>query len=106
ASRRLLELLALRVHTVSLEIDIAHARRIGSPTRLRDISLDKIRKECQGLLPAEIAGFGRDDPGDAFLHDIQFPADGDLCEDYRRLHFPRQIRVVELIRVANLLVRP
>src|SRR5438034_8269220 len=69
-----------------------------------NLGLDELRKECQRLLPAEIARFGRNDAGHPFLHDGQLCADGYLPQVYRRLHLSRQARVIELVRVANALV--
>src|SRR6266446_7846349 len=69
-----------------------------------NLGLDELRKECQRLLPAEIARLGRNDAGHPFLHDAQLCADGYLPQGYRRLHLSRQARVIELVRVANALV--
>ena len=55
-------------------------------------------------MPAEIAGLGRNGCGDAFLNDVQLRAAGDLFQIDRRLHFSRQVRVVEFVGVADAFV--
>src|SRR5438034_2563634 len=69
-----------------------------------NLGLDELRKECQRLLPAEIARFGRNDAGHPFLHDGQLCADGYLPQVYRRLHLSRQAPATELLRVAHALI--
>src|SRR5262249_8251678 len=70
-----------------------------------NLGLDELSKQGQRFLPAEIASLGWDDGRHAFLNNAQLRADGYSLEANRRLHFPRQIRVVELVRIADALVR-
>lgn len=55
-------------------------------------------------MPAEGAGLGRNDIRDPFLHDGELGPAGDLLQGDCHLHLARQVRVVELVRVANPLV--
>ncbi len=52
----------------------------------RNLRLHELGQQGQRLLPAEIAGLGRDDGGDALLHDLDLGADRDLAQDDRGLH--------------------
>src|SRR5262249_16259247 len=70
-----------------------------------NLGFDELRKQGQGFLPAEIASLGWDDRRHAFLNNGHVRADGYSPEGNRRLHFPRQLRVVELVCIANTLVR-
>src|SRR6266576_1521964 len=65
--------------------------------------LDETGEISQRFLPAEIARFHWNGVGNAFLHDGQLGADGDLLERHRHLHFARQIGIVEFVRVAQAL---
>ena len=72
---------------------------------VRDLGLDEQRQESERFLPAEIAGLGRNDVGHPFLHDAQLGPDGHLLQAHRHLKLPRQVRIVEMVRVANAFVR-
>ncbi len=79
-------------------------RRGGSPL-LGNLRLDELREQGEGCLPAQIARLSGDDPGYPLLHNAYLRADGDLLQGNRRLYFPGQSRVVELVRVAQACVR-
>src|SRR5574340_1702229 len=66
-----------------------------------DLCLDELRKQCERFLPAEVAGFRWNGFGDSFLHDVQLGSARYLPDGNSRLHFPRQIGVVERVRMAN-----
>ena len=72
---------------------------------IRNLRLDKLCKKSERFLPAEIAGIRGNDVRHPLLHDIQLRADGHLPEGDRHLNFPRQVRIIELVRVADPLVR-
>src|SRR5215510_16483848 len=74
-------------------------RRFGAQL-LWNLRLDELREQGEGFLPAQIARLGWDDTGHPLLHDAHLRADGYLLQGNRRLHFSRQIWVVELVRVA------
>src|SRR5262245_7814987 len=78
--------------------------RTRGPNLIRDVGLDELRQKSQRLLPAEIASLGRDDSGQALLHDIQLGSAGDSFQCNRRLHLAGQARIVESVRVANAFV--
>jgi hypothetical protein len=58
-------------------------------------------QQHQRLLPAEITSLRGDHRGDAFLHDVQFSADGNLFQPDRRYHLAGHVRIVEPVGVAN-----
>ena len=70
---------------------------------IRDLGLDEFRKLRERLLPAEIAHFQRDRFRQPFLHDAELGSARDLLQCHRRLHFSGQVRIVESIRIADLL---
>jgi hypothetical protein len=67
----------------------------------RDHRLDDIRKLCERLLPSEIAHLKRNGLGEPFLHDNELRSARHLRQGRRRLHFPGQVRIVELVRIAD-----
>src|SRR5438874_5371633 len=71
---------------------------------VRNLSLDKFRQQSQRFLPAEIARLGRNDRGHTFLRDVQLSSAGYFLQRDRHLHFSRQVRIVELVRVTDALV--
>src|SRR6266536_4212823 len=72
---------------------------------VRNLGLDELGEEGQRLLPPEVTSLGRNHLGNSFLHDGDFSAARHLLQRHGALHFPRQVRVVELVGVANALVR-
>src|SRR5512139_3333619 len=72
---------------------------------LTDFGLDEFCEQHEGFLPPEIAGFDRYDLGDPFLHDAQLGSTRHLLQRNRRLHDAREVRVVELVRIADPFVR-
>jgi hypothetical protein len=70
-----------------------------------DFGFDEFAEEDEGFLPAEVAGFGGDHGGDAFLGDADFGAAKDLAENDRGLHFAGEVGVVEFVAVADAFVR-
>jgi len=60
-----------------------------------------MRDSCQ----PRVAGFGRDDVGNAFLNDVQLGATGNFPEGNRDLDFAGQGRVFEFVGVTKALVR-
>src|SRR5258708_32974667 len=71
---------------------------------IRNFSLDQFRQKRQRLLPAQIASFEWDGGRYPFLGDVQLGSAEHLLQDERRLHFAGQVRVIEFIRVADMLV--
>src|SRR6266571_3524623 len=69
------------------------------------LSLDQLGQQRQRFLPAQIASLARDRGGDSFLGDVQFGSAEHLLQYDRGLHFSRQVRVIEFVRVADALVR-
>jgi len=69
-----------------------------------NLGLDQFRQERKRFLPPEVASLGWDDIRHAFLHDVQFRSARNLLQSDRRLHFSRQVRVVEGVVVANAFV--
>src|SRR4051812_18007614 len=80
------------------------ARLYTAIALLRDLGLDELGQEGEGFLPAEVAGFGGDDVGDAFLGDGDVGADGDFPEGDGDEHLAGEVGVVEGIGVADALV--
>src|SRR5437870_5908727 len=80
-------------------------RRAALAQSIRNFRLDQLRQLREGLLPAEIARLRRNDLGNAFLHDVQLGPARDLLQRDGDLHLARQVRVVELVGVADALVR-
>src|SRR5687768_149728 len=74
-----------------------------SPSVL-DLDLDELRQQSERFLPAQIASLGRNDFGHSFLHDVQLRADGHLLQGDRHPHLSWQVRVIELVGVANAFV--
>jgi hypothetical protein len=68
------------------------------------LGLYQFREKRERFLPAEIAGFGWNHLRDALLHDVQLRSDGHFLQNDRHLKFAGQVRVVELVRVADALV--
>src|SRR6266436_3128280 len=86
-------------------IVIAGSRIAHSGVLLRwNLGLHELRKQRERVLPAEIAGLGRNGFGYAFLQDVQLGSAGYLLQGYRRPHLAGQVRVVERVRVPNALV--
>src|SRR5581483_5499760 len=75
------------------------------PILIRDLRFDQLRKLRKRVLPAEIAGFRRNHRWDAFLDYAELGADGYGLERDGRLHLSRQIRIIELVGVADALAR-
>src|SRR3979409_2679203 len=71
---------------------------------LSNLRLDELRQQRERLLPAEIAGFDRNRARYAFLHDAQLGAERNLLQRHGRQHFAGEVRVVELVGVADALV--
>src|SRR5512139_3862109 len=74
-------------------------------TLLTDFGLDELCEQHQGFLPPEIAGFDRYDLGNPFLHDAQLGSTRHRLQRDGRLHDAREVRVVELVRIADPFVR-
>ena len=69
-----------------------------------NLGFDELRQQRERFLPAEVARLRRYDARQAFLHNVQLRPAGYFFERYRRLHFSGQIRVIEFVCVANVLV--
>src|SRR6185295_2934803 len=78
--------------------------RVSRRPLLLDLGLHELSQQRQGLLPAEVASLDGDCAGYALLHDGQLRADRHLFQRDRGLHLSGQVRVVELVRVANAFV--
>src|SRR5262249_25122378 len=61
---------------------------------------DQLREQRKRLLPAQIASFRRDRLRYSLLYDVQFRPEGDGLQRYGDRHHARQVRIVELVRVA------
>lgn len=70
-----------------------------------DLGLDQLGQFEERFLPAEVAHLRRNHGGDPLLLNFYFGPAGDLSELNRIGHLARQIRIVELIRVLQELVR-
>ena len=81
--------------------------RARGPLRrlVRDLGLDELRQQRQRFLPAEIAGLGGMTSGIPSCTMFSSVPHGHLLQRDRHLHLARQVRVVELVRVADALVR-
>jgi len=71
----------------------------------RDFSLNELGKQCERLLPAEIAGLDGNGLRYSFLHDVQFGSTEHLRKRHSDLHRAGQVRVVELVGVTDPFVR-
>ena len=69
-----------------------------------NLRFDQFRQKSKRLLPAKIASLGRDDIRNPFLSDVDICPAGYLLEGDGYMHLAVQIRVVELVGVANSLV--
>src|SRR5690349_16991035 len=76
----------------------------GAPSA-RDVRLDQRRQLGQRLLPAEIAHLERDHLGDVLLHDGQLGPADDRAQLDGDGEDAGQVRIVELVGVADQLVR-
>lgn len=70
---------------------------------LGNLSLDELGQQNERFLPAQIASLGRYDRGNSFLHDAQFSPTRNLLQGNGHLHYPRQVRIVKAVRVADAL---
>src|ERR1700730_18777844 len=75
---------------------------LGVTWLLWNLGLDELRKLCERLLPAEIAHLERNSFRQPFLHYVDLSPARHLLQGHRRLHFSRQVRIVEPARIANL----
>ncbi len=96
----------LLAFTANLQVQLLAWRPVvGLTLLIGDVCFHKLCQESERLLPAEVAPFERNDSRDTFLNDVQLGPARNLLQGYRHLDFPRQIRVVESVRVTNALVR-
>ena len=72
---------------------------------VRDLRFDEFPKKDERFLPAEIARFGWNHVGHAFLHNIDFRSTRYLLQRDRHTNFSRQVRVVEVVRVSKAFMR-
>ena len=72
---------------------------------IRNFSLDEFRQQRQRFLPAEITSLDRNGCRYPFLGDVQLGSAEYLLQGDRRSHFSGQVRVVELVSIADALVR-
>ena len=77
----------------------------GGSALPRNLGFDESRKLCERLLPAQIAHLDRNGLGQPFLHYVDLSSARHLLQGHRRLHFSAKVWVVELVRIANTLVR-
>jgi acetyl-CoA acetyltransferase len=71
---------------------------------LSDLRLDEFGQVAQRLLPAQVTGLDWNDIWQAFLHDIDFRAERDPLQCHRHSNLSGQVRVLELVGVAQALV--
>src|SRR6185503_17828364 len=81
------------------------ARSHASLSLSWNLGFDELRQQRERLLPAEIAGFGRDGAGYAFLHDIQLGPAERLLQGHHSPHLSGQIRIVKFVGMDNTFVR-
>src|SRR5437868_9093408 len=72
---------------------------------IRDLGFDELGQEGERFLPAEAASLGRNGVRNPFLYDVQLSSAEHLLQGNRRLHRAGKVRIVELVRVADALVR-
>src|ERR1700690_4526733 len=72
---------------------------------LSDLRLDEFGQVSQRLLPTQVTGFDWNDIRQTFLHDVDFRAERDFFQRHRHLNLTGQVRVLELVGVAQALVR-
>ena len=70
-----------------------------------NLCLHQLCQQNQRLLPAEIAGFRRNDVRHGFLHDVQLRPQRDLLQRNGDLDLALQVGIVEPVGVANAFVR-
>ena len=92
------------VENARCESEEIYRSRIEDLITKWNFGLDEFRQELERFLPTDVAGLGRNDFGYAFLHDVQLGSTGHLLQGDGRLHFSRQIRIVESVRVTDTLV--
>src|SRR5690349_17775531 len=84
---------------------ICDAFRPRRSTLTRNFGFHQLSQQDERLLPAEIAGFGRNGGGNPFLHYAHLGAAEDFFQADGRLHFAGQVGVVEDVGVAYPFVR-
>ena len=100
----LMSLPAMKFHVWSsgnVQISLTFELQKHPDRSSRNFGLDEGRKLGERFLPAEIAHLQRDDLGQPFLHYVQLGSTRYLFQSYGRPHFSGQVRIVEVIRVAN-----
>src|ERR1700687_3264122 len=71
---------------------------------LSDLRLDEFGQGSQRLLPAQVTGLDWNDSRQAFRHDVDFRAERDFLQRHRHSNLTGQVRVLELVGVAQALV--
>ena len=69
------------------------------------VTIDEMGELIERLLPAEVAHLDWNDCGNALLHDRELGSTKDFAQRDRDLHLAGQVGIVELIGVAEPLVR-
>ena len=72
---------------------------------LRNLSLDEFAQQDQRLLPAEVAGLGRNDRRHMLLYDVHVRSTRYLCQSHGHVHVTRKVWVIKRIGVAEPLMR-
>src|SRR5665213_1058112 len=68
---------------------------------LSDLRFDESGQISQRLLPAQVTGLDWQGIRQSFLHDVDFRAKRDVPQRHRHANLARQVRVVELVGVAQ-----
>src|SRR5438067_13599792 len=79
-------------------------RLLALPELIWNLGLNEFRQKGERFLPTETASLGWNNSREPFLHDVQLSSAGHPLQGDRRLHLAGQVRVVELVRVANAFV--
>ena len=75
------------------------------PALLIDFRLHEPCQVSQRLLPPEVARLHRNDVRQAFLHDVELRADRNFLQRHRHHDLAGEVRIVELVSIAQALVR-
>ena len=76
----------------------------GSSPLIGNICLNELGQKNERFLPAEVARLGGNNGRHTFLHDVQLGPARNVLQIYDYLDFPRHVRIVELVRVADAFV--
>jgi len=94
------------MHGISTHlVELVNSQAAGFSTLIRNLGIYQMGQLCDGLLPAKIAHFRRDDLWHPLLNDFDRRSAGDLGQRHGGLHFTRQVGIFKAIGVAYLFIR-